>query len=239
MDRSAIKYLLDFYKKLSQEISHTLDEQKLPIIVGGDHSIAVSTWSTLVDRLDAYDDFGLIWVDAHLDAHTYETSPSKAFHGMPVAHLLGYGEPEFSGFLNPKRKINPKYLVYIGVRSFEREEKELMDKLNVRIISIKELKKRGFAECFREALTIVSQASKGFGVSIDIDFFDPLLAPGVGSPAGGGANPIDILPILSDLKSHPNLRAIEIVEFNPAQDKNNITKDLCLKLISANAYNYQ
>lgn len=230
--KATLSPLLDFYQKLSSEISATINKKKFPLIVGGDHSIAVSTWSTVVNDLDAFDAFGLIWIDAHLDSHTYETSPSKAYHGMPVAHLLGYGEPEFKEFLNKERKINPKYLVFIGARSYEKEEKELLDKLGVRIITMDEVNRRSFNECFKEALTIVNAAPKGFGISLDIDFFDPEFAPGVGSPAGGGANPDDVLPsLIQQLKNNGHLKALEISEFNPEKDKNDITKVLCLNII--------
>jgi arginase len=202
-----------------------------PIIIGGDHSIAIGTWAALVQIYQAKEEFGLIWVDAHMDAHTYETSPSKAYHGMPLAALLGYGEKELTELGGFKPKINPKHLVLIGIRSFEIGEKLLLEKLGVRIIYMDEVKQKGFKDCFAEALRVVTNGTKGFGVSIDMDAFDPAYALGVGSPALGGLMPQEVLMALKQLKNHSALKALEIVEYNPILDIGGKTLQLVYEVV--------
>ncbi len=169
---------------------------------------------------------GLIWIDAHMDSHTYETSPSKGFHGMPLAALLGQGEPELVNLEGIAPKLNPKHVVLMGIRSFEEGEQKLLEKLNVRIMYMDEIKSRGFDKCFEEALSIVKNGTKNFGVSLDLDFFDPKFAPATPSLEPNGEDPKNVLPSFAKLKLESKFAALEIVEFNPKTDVNGITLNL-------------
>lgn len=228
--------LLDVFQKISSSIQEIMSKKHFPIIIGGDHSNAVGTWSGVVTALNAKGEFGLIWIDAHMDSHTYETSPSKAFHGMPLAALLGYGEPEFVNLGGIAPKLSPQHVVLMGIRSFEEGEQKLLEKLNVRIMYMDEIKRRGFDECFKEAVSIVKNGTKNFGVSLDLDFFDPEFAPATPSLEPNGGNPSNVLPSLKKLQNEERLAAFEIVEFNPKTDVNGITLNLIQDVIKNISY---
>jgi arginase len=222
--------LMEVFEKAATHIDECLRDGNFPIVIGGDHSNAIATWGTLINHYDVREDFGLIWLDAHMDAHTHQTSPSKAFHGMPLACLLGHGEKEFTNFKGPLPKLDPKHLVLIGIRSYEKAERDLLESLGVRVMYMAEVKSRGFEECLKEAVSIAS-AGKKFGVSLDLDFFDPEFAPGTPSLEPDGEDPKNVLPHLADLKSHDKFCAFELVEFNPATDQNGITLKLAQDVI--------
>tara|TARA_R110000868_G_scaffold218576_2_gene469112 strand:+ start:44831 stop:45730 length:900 start_codon:yes stop_codon:yes gene_type:complete len=223
--------VLDHTSRLSAAVSHAVRHQNFPVVIGGDHACAMGTWSGVTSALEAEEQFGLIWIDAHMDAHTPETSPSKAYHGMPLAHLLGAGEEGFYNIGSKKRKINPKHLCLIGIRSFESEEHKLLELLGVRIFYMPEIKKRGFEAVFCEALSIVTKGTKGFGVSIDLDAFDPTQAPATGSLEKGGLMAKDVLPVLQRLAQNPQFKALEIAEFNPTLKGCHQTMDLMQKIL--------
>ena len=126
--------ILDICKKLSQQVVDTIKDKSFPIIIGGDHSLAIGTWHGIAKAYNCYENLGLIWFDAHMDSHTLETTVSQAIHGMPLALLTGHGSSRIiEKLFNYKKIINPKHLVLIGVRSFEIEEKLLLNKLGVKI----------------------------------------------------------------------------------------------------------
>lgn len=202
-----------------------------PVVVGGDHSAAVGTWSGVINSLQAHQDFGLIWVDAHMDAHTAQTSPSKAYHGMPVSVLLGHGDEQLGFIGGAQPKIKPEHLVLIGVRSFEDEEAKLLSRLGVKVFTSQEVFEKGMQTVLEEALAIVSRAKKGFGISFDMDAIDPKEAPGVGSPEAQGLSWKEVEKSFPKLLQHPMLQALEIVEFNPELDLNNQTAEKVLQLI--------
>lgn len=212
-------YILEYMNELAGELKST---DEFPWIIGGDHSIAMGSWSGIISKHNAHKEFGLLWVDAHMDANTFESSPSKAYHGMPLAHLLGYGESALTKIADEHVKLDPRHVVLYGIRSFEEGEHELLKSLGVRIFFADEIKERGQRDCLKEAFGILKSAKKGYGVTIDLDFFDPEYAPAVGSPELNGFDP---LTFASNIKMHldNSLKALEIVEFNPSRDKNNQT----------------
>jgi arginase len=226
-----LPYVIGFNLNLVEQSFNAITYNYFPVILGGDHSIAIGSWSGIISALNAQKDFGLIWFDAHLDAHTYETSHSKAFHGMPVARLLGFGEEELVKLHNFKPKLNPKHLVYIGARSFEPEEHEFLKQLGVKIFYMSEIKKLGINQVFKEALEIVTKAKKGFGLSIDLDGFDPMDAPGTGSTVSDGIFFSDFIKHFNLISKHSNLKALEIVEFNPELDIEDKTTKLIIALL--------
>ncbi|MFN5381783.1 MAG: arginase [Alphaproteobacteria bacterium] len=223
-----------FCTRLEEEIETSLNENLFPIILGGDHSIAVGTWSGVVHSLDAYENFGLIWIDAHLDSNTFETSPSKAYHGMPLAALLGYGQKGFADLLGRSPKLNPKNVVMVGIRSYEEQEHELLKSLGVKIFYMSDISKTSMDFVMKQAVEIVTNGTKGFGVSLDLDVIDPKFAPGVGSREIGGIDPAAFLDSISNLYVD-QLKAFEIVEYNPALDVDNktafIAKTIVKKII--------
>jgi len=220
-------------ENIFQTVVKELNAQHFPVVLGGDHTMAIGTWSAVTYALDAVQNFGLIWIDAHMDAHTLKTSPSRAYHGMPVACLLGHGVPEFVNVGGLGAKLRPEHIVQIGTRSFEEGEDKLLKYLGVKIFSMEEVQARGLESIMEEALAIVTRGTKGFGISIDLDGFDPEEAPGVGSPEANGLHKKDMLPELSKLAKHPQFKAFEVSEFNPERDVGQITAQLILDLAKA------
>ncbi|MCS5707456.1 arginase [Candidatus Berkiella cookevillensis] len=226
-----LKYIIDFNERLAYSLAQMMATDVFPVVIGGDHSIAMGTWSGVVDALDAYEDFALIWVDAHLDAHTPDTSLSQAIHGMPVAHLLGFGERKLAELLDARPKIKPEHFIYFGIRSFEQAEIDLVRSLGIRIYDIKEINAKGFETLFKEVIERLSKQVSHFGLTIDLDAFDPSDAPGVGSPEKNGLFKKDVLPALKGLAKNTKLAAVEIAEFNPTLDEQNKTQLLIHEIL--------
>jgi arginase len=215
--------VLTYSQGLERVVCHLAKtSEATPIFIGGDHSMAFATWSGLINGLEAHDEFGLIWVDAHMDAHTPVTSVQGKwgghFHGMPLAHLLGHGDKALCELGDTSRKINPEYLVLLGIRSYEPGEKELLDSLGVRIFYIEELQERGLQTCINEAIEIVESAQKGWGFSIDLDAFDPKDTPAVGTPEDNGLRLSEFISAVSQPNILQGLKAIEVTEYNVLKD---------------------
>lgn len=214
---------------VAQEVQESLKQDQLPFVFGGDHSIAIGTWSAVATVLN--EDIGLIWVDAHMDAHTFETTPSNAIHGMPVAALLGHGDNELAQFLTMKPKIKPENVAYLGVRSFEKAEAALLDELGVKIFTMEQILQQGFLQAFEKAKQHVTANGRYYGVSLDVDAFDPLEAPGTGALAPGGLMQGTSLKAFRGLFYDPQLIAFELVEYNPLLDQDQKTEYLIWRLI--------
>lgn len=200
-------------------------------VLGGDHASAIGTWSGVYDAVHELGDVGLIWIDAHMDSHTPQTSESGNIHGMPLACLLGEGYSSLTSILHESPKIKPHHLCLIGVRSFERGEADFLRHLNVKIYFMDEVKRRGFDVVFAEALDYVNRDTIGYGVTLDIDAIDPLEAPGVDVPEENGISLDDITRGFKQVATDNRLLATEIVEFDPSHDKNQMTEKLIVSLI--------
>lgn len=221
-----LPYIEDMSLRMAKSVEHSLQNHEFPVIIGGDHGIAIGSWPGVIHHLKAKEEFGLIWIDAHMDAHTMETTPSQAYHGMPLAILLGFGDQSLVNLLEKGPMLNPAHLCLIGIRSYEEGEAALLKRLGVRIYYMQDVEERGFEDIFQEALDHVKKGTKGFGLSIDMDGFDPLEAPGVGTPAPNGLKAANVLPALSRVSNDPFFKALEIVEYNPDRDRD--TKTLLL-----------
>ncbi len=222
--------IAELCRHLADEVALTLAEGEFPLVIGGDHSVAIGTWSGVARFVG--EPVGLLWVDAHLDAHTPETSYSGAIHGMPLACLLGRGDKRLLNIGLKGVQVSAAHVVVLGPRSCEPEEVEFLQGMGVRIIDSEEITRRGFAACLAEAMGIVGAAPGGFGVTIDLDAIDPMLAPGVGSPEPDGLLAADVLAALQRLAGLPGLRALEIVEYNPDRDRHGATASLISALIA-------
>jgi len=219
---------------LADAVAAAMAAQTLPVVIGGDHSIAVGTWGGVARGLEKAP-FGLVWFDAHLDAHTMETSPSLNPHGMSAAVLLGHGAPEFlkigGGVLRPEN------LCYIGARSYEAGEHALLQRLGVRIVYMEEIHRRGLAAVVDDAVAVATAGTNRFGITIDLDGFEPEDAPGIGLKTPDGLRRDEMIPALARLAGRPDLTAIEIVEYIPEFDIDlrtaALTRDLLLALLAA------
>jgi arginase len=216
-------------RQLSDEVVQTLKAGQFPVVLGGDHSVAAGTWSGVARQAGA--PIGLIWIDAHLDSHTLETSYSGAIHGMPLAFLLGRGDKRLLQLGLTGGQVIPAHTVVFGARSFEPEEAAFLASMRVRVIGQPEIEQRGFQTAFDEAMAIVAGAPMGFGVSLDLDALDPATAPGVGSPEPHGLSATEVLNGLHRLARGTGLRCLEIVEYNPDRDRHGLTARLIGALI--------
>jgi arginase len=225
----SVKVLCD---ELAVKVCHAVSQQQFFSVIGGDHSCAIGTWSGVQHALHQQGDVGLIWIDAHMDAHTPETSHSGRIHGMPVACLLGHGHPSLTTILNQYPKIKPQNLCLIGIRSYESGEAELLKRLNVKVYFMDEVKQRGFDVILNEAVSLVSRNTLAYGLTLDLDAIDPEEAPGVDVPESDGIHVKDLIKGLSNIATDPRLIATEIVEFDPTRDKDHITEQLIVSLLA-------
>lgn len=221
--------IAELCRDLADEVALALRADEFPVVIGGDHSVAIGTWSGVARVLG--EPFGLLWIDAHLDSHTPETSYSGAIHGMPLACLLGRGDKRLLDMGLIGAQISAAHTVVLGPRSYEPEEFAFLQRMGVRIIDSEEVHQRGFVDCLAEAVGIVSAAPAGFGVTLDLDAIDPQLAPGVGSPEPDGLVAHDALMAIHLAAGMPGFKALEIVEYNPDRDQYGATASLISDLI--------
>ena len=219
-------------EELAQKAEEVLTAGELPLILGGDHSIAIGSISGLASYCRKREEQpGLIWFDAHADMNTPETSPSGNIHGMPLAVLLGYGAPQLTNIANFAPKLDPALCVHIGARDLDRDERELVRKLGIRFITMREIDERGMSACMDDAIEIASRASSGYAVTFDVDALDPGDAPGSGTLVRGGLTYREAHLGMEKIAEAGGMRSLEVVEINTALDVNNKTAELGVELI--------
>lgn len=218
---------------LAQKVSAAAAAGDFPLVLGGDHTCAIGTWAGVTAGLDARGGFGLLWIDAHLDAHTPETSESGNLHGMPLAVLLGLGDRSLCDIAPPSPHLSPAHVCIIGARSFESGEVETLGRLGVRIYYMKEIHERGLAAVMDEAAGIASAGTKGYGISLDLDVLEPDEVPGTGMPVPDGLHGSTLLRCLAKLRAERAPCALEIVEYNPGRDRDDITLNFALAAANA------
>lgn len=223
--------LADLATRVGDEVERTLAAGDFPVVVGGDHSCAMGTWSGVARALAGRGPLGLLWIDAHMDSHIPETSASHAVHGMPLAALLGRGQPGLVALAGKTPVLQPEHVCLLAVRSYEEEESALLDRLGVRVVSQAEVQQRSVREALTEALARVNQDTAGFGISLDLDAIDPREAPGVGSPEPAGLKAHELLAALTPLLADHRLMALEIAEYNPEHDRAQVTLQLIVEVL--------
>jgi arginase len=226
-----VQAISDASHELAQHTDALVAAGKFFVVVGGDHTSAIGTWSGVSYAMQEKGDIGLIWIDAHKDSHTPETSLTGRIHGMPLASLLGYGLPNLTQIMHPKSKIKPENVCLIGVRSFEEGEAELLKRLNVRVYYMEEVKRLGINKVLQEAIAYVKQGTVGYGISLDLDGIDPIDAPAVSVPEADGINGQALLLAMALLANDRELLGFEIVEFIPENDIGHRTEKLLVQLL--------
>lgn len=228
-----LQRVVELNTELSGITFDLVQQNKRFAVLGGDHSCAIGTWSGVAAALaqQPEGELGLIWIDAHMDSHTFETTATGNIHGMPLAALLGYGDTSLTHIATPHPKMDPKRLVLIGTRSFEAEEEKLLQRLGVRIYTMEAIVNRGLDSVFLEALAYVKENSLGFGISLDLDGVDPFDAPGVGVPEVNGISGENLCQVLTQVSQETSLIGVEVVEYNPYHDKNHKTERLIKELL--------
>lgn len=228
----ALEQIATLAKDLAITTESLTRAQRPFVSLGGDHSAAIGLWSG-VARGARPGSFGLIWIDAHMDAHTFATTPSRMIHGMPVAALLGHGDEALTALAGAWPAVRPANLCLIGTRSWEDGEAALLERLGVRVIKMPEVARRGFAAVLAEAIAIASDGMARFGVSIDIDAFDPVEITGTGIHVPDGLSADAVCHALPALRGEAKFAGLEIAEYNPHRDRDGQTAQLIGALIIA------
>jgi arginase len=219
-------------KDLAEIVQKCLEEDFVPLVLGGDHSIAAGA----VSGVAAYfrkekKQIGYIWLDAHGDMNTPESSPSGNVHGMPLAAVMGYGAPELVDLLGFKPKVEPQNIVLVGVRDLDLQERRLVKKSGVRVFTMRDIDERGMREVMADALKYATDDTDGISVSLDMDFVDPSDAPGVGTPVRGGVTYREAHLAMEMIADSDAMASMEVVEINPVIDEHNRTALLGVELI--------
>ncbi|MBL7007973.1 MAG: arginase [Planctomycetes bacterium] len=224
--------ILHVCERLAARTQQILDEGSTPLVYGGDHSIAMGTVAGVAAHFRSRgEDFGLIWFDAHGDMNTPQSSPSGNIHGMPLAHLLGMGDPELAGIGGFSPKIAPERVVLIGLRDIDGGERKIIRDSGVRAFSMREIDQRGIGAVVDEALALVTHGTAGFHLSFDVDGLDPGIAPGVGTPVPGGVGYREAHLLMECVADTGMLSSLEVVELNPVLDERNRSAETMKHLI--------
>lgn len=217
--------------KSAELVVKALEAGKVPMVLGGDHSVAAGTVSGVAEfyRRDNKK-IGLIWIDAHSDINTPETSPSGNVHGMPLAALMGLGPAELGNIYNFWPKVKPENCVLFGVRDIDATEKENIRRAGIEVVTMRDIDERGMRAVMEDALRMAGRGTVGYHVSLDMDWIDPEDAPGVGTPVRGGATYREAHLAMEIIADHGRMLSFEIVEVNPVLDEQNQTADLAVEL---------
>jgi len=219
---------------LADHVAGVRADGAFPLVLGGDHSVAIGTISGLVRSMrPAGGRLGVLWVDAHTDMNTPDTSPSGNIHGMPLATLLGHGVPDLMAIGGAEPPLRPEDVVVIGARDVDAGEAEFVRELGVRVISMSEIDTRGLARCVDEALEQITANTSGIHLSFDLDGVDPRDAPGVGTPVPGGLGLRESHLLCEKVARTGQLIGMEMVELNPILDHANKTGELAVWLIES------
>lgn len=218
---------------LASAVADALSRDALPCVIGGDHSCAGGTWTGVARGLHARGGraLGLVWIDAHMDAHTPRTSHSGRLHGMPLAWLLGQDDDPLYGL--GTGVVAPQHVCLVGVRSFEPEEKERLEYLGVRVLYMADVERSGLTAALAEALEIANGGTDAFGISVDLDAVTPEEAPGVGTPVERGLGAAELADALGAIGGQPELAAVELVEYCPRLDPDRRSARVAVDLLAA------
>lgn len=221
--------------KAAEIVEQSLEEGMTPVILGGDHSVAAGTVSGVAAYFRKQQQkIGLIWIDAHADLNTPETSPSGNVHGMPLAALVGLGPAPLANILGFSPKVAPENTVIVGVRDIDATEKENIRRAGItEVYTMRDIDERGMRTVMEEALRAAGRGTAGYHISLDMDWIDPEDAPGVGTPVRGGATYREAHLAMEIIADHGRMVSFEIVEVNPVIDEHNRTADLAVELISS------
>jgi arginase len=219
-------------QRLGTLVGETLSRGALPLVLGGDHSVAVGTASGVSQFFrERNQKVGLIWLDAHADMNTPESSPSGNVHGMPLACIVGHGPQELTHLFGFAPIVDPDHVVIVGLRDVDQTEKPHVRGFGVHAYTMRDIDERGMRAVVEEAIRIVSDGTAGFQLSLDMDFVDPKDAPGVGTPVRGGATYREAHLAMEMICDSRRMLSMEVVEVNPVIDEVNRTADLAVELV--------
>jgi arginase len=228
------KYLKEITATCTKEadlVVKTLEAGKVPLVLGGDHSVGAGTVSGVAEFYRRQNQkIGLIWIDAHTDINTPDSSPSGNVHGMPLGALMGLGPTDLGNIYGFSPKVSPENCVLVGVRDIDAIEKENVRRAGIGVFTMRDIDERGMRNVMEDALKLAGKGTAGYHVSLDMDWVDPEDAPGVGTPVRGGATYREAHLAMEIIADHGRMLSFEIVEVNPVIDEHNRTADLAVEL---------
>ena len=224
--------ILEVCTHLAERVVDILEQGGFPLVLGGDHSIAMGTVAGTASYYQKQDkNIGLIWFDAHGDMNVPGVSPSGNIHGMPLAHLLGKGDDDFRNIQGFSPKVKPENVALIGIRDIDAHEREIINESGIHAFTMREIDEQGMAAVSRRALEIVNDGTVGFHVSFDVDGCDPTVIPGSGTLVPGGVSFREAHLLMEYCADDGNLLSMEIVELNPFLDDGNISAERAMELL--------
>ncbi|WEG12617.1 arginase [Pullulanibacillus sp. KACC 23026] len=225
-----LKAVSEANQQLAQIVEGEVNKGRFPLVLGGDHSIAIGT---LAGVSKSYQNLGVIWYDAHVDLNTAETSPSGNIHGMPLAASMGLGDSSLINIGGYAPKVKPENIVIIGARSIDEGERELIKRTNIKVYTMHEIDKIGMTAVIKETVDYLKDRTDGIHLSFDLDSLDPSEAPGVGTPVIGGVTYRESHLALEMFAQANVITSAEFVEVNPILDDKNKTGTLAVDLTAS------
>jgi arginase len=226
--------ILEVCTNLAEVTRETLDAGEIPLVIGGDHSIAMGTVAGVAAHYRQQQaEIGLIWFDAHGDMNLPETSPSGNIHGMPLAHLLGHGDPDLSNILGQCPAVKPENVVLLGIRDIDDNERKIIRDSGIKVFTMSDIDELGMTDVSRQTLEIVTENTIGFHISFDVDGCDPTVIPGSGTLVPGGVSFREAHQLLENCANTGRMTSMEVVELNPFLDQANISAERAVALIQS------
>ena len=224
--------ILEVCSNLADRVLHVLRDGDFPLVLGGDHSIAMGTFAgTSRFHRDRGEKVGLLWFDPHGAMNVPGVSPSGNIHGMPLAHLLGKGDSDLKNILGFSPKVDPDNVALIGIRDIDAHEREIIKQSGIHAFTMREIDEHGMAEVAKRAMQIVNDGTAGFHISFDVDGCDPTVIPGSGTLVPGGVSFREAHLLMEYCADDGNVLSMEVVELNPFLDEGNISAERTLELV--------
>jgi arginase len=231
---AAIEVIAAVCTDLASRTAAAVRDGVVPLVLGGDHSLAAGSVAGVATALaERGESLGLIWLDAHADLNTPDTSPSGNVHGMPVAHLLGLGDARLARLAGDRAAVRAEQVVYVGLRDLDDAEKRRLRELRMHAFTMRDIDERGLRAVMADALAIATNGTGGVHVSFDLDWIDPSDAPGVGTPVPGGATLREAHLAMELLHDAARVVSMDVVEVNPILDRHNRTAELAVELLAS------
>jgi arginase len=227
-----LRQIAETCTRTAEAVVNTLAEGHTPLLLGGDHSLAAGSVSGVAEYYRRQGQkIGVIWIDAHSDINTPDTSPSGNVHGMPLASLLGLGPEALTNIYGFAPKVAPENAVLVGIRDVDATERANIHRAGLTsVFTMRDIDERGMRAVMEDAIAAAGKGTAGYHISLDMDWIDPEDAPGVGTPVRGGATYREAHLAMEIIADHGHMLSFEIVEVNPVIDEHNRTADLAVEL---------
>lgn len=223
--------IVETNRQLFESVSETLENGRIPIVLGGDHSIGAGSVSAVAKHYEKQGQIGVIWIDAHGDWNSDKTTLTGNMHGMPFSAVCGWGPDEMVDYGQKPCYVNPSHAVQVGGRDFDPAEAERMKQAGVNVHPIYDVDKRGMRDVMEEAIAVAGNGTVGIHLSFDVDAITPEYAPGTGTPVENGITAREALLAVKMIANSGKLISMDIVEVNPILDEVNKTGELAAELV--------